>query len=129
MIAADTNVWVRYLTNDNPGQAQKVLRLFKRGDEVFVPKTVLLELEWVLRAVYGRPAASIHKAFVHMLGLPVVQVEQPEQVAHALALYHKGADFAYALHLAGSGQSVPFYTFDRKFRREAKKWGEAVVLL
>ncbi|MBI2839800.1 MAG: type II toxin-antitoxin system VapC family toxin [Acidobacteria bacterium] len=129
MIAADTNVWVRYLTNDNPGQAQKALRLFKRGDEVFVPKTVLWELEWVLRAVYHLPAASIHKAIVHVLGLPVVQVEQPEQVARALALYHKGADFADALHVTGSGQSVPFYTFDRKLHRQAKKWDEAVVLL
>lgn len=129
MMAVDTNVWVRYLTNDHPVQAQKALRLLKRGVDVFVPKTVLLEVEWVLRAVYRLPAASIHKALLAMMGLPTVQVEQPGQVAQALALYEEGLDFADALHLTGCGHSVPFHTFDKKLGGRARKLGEAVVLL
>jgi hypothetical protein len=48
MFAVDTNVVVRYLVNDNAAQAARARRLVERED-IFVPLTVLLETEWVLR--------------------------------------------------------------------------------
>lgn len=52
MIAVDTNVIVRLLTNDDPHQTEKVARLME-GNSVFISKTVLLETEWVLRVAYN----------------------------------------------------------------------------
>jgi predicted nucleic-acid-binding protein len=52
MIAVDTNVVVRFLTNDEPRQARRAANLFHR-EEVLLPRTVLLECEWVLRHAYG----------------------------------------------------------------------------
>lgn len=42
MIAVDTNVLVRYLTNDDQAQAQRTYALLARATRVFVAKTVLL---------------------------------------------------------------------------------------
>lgn len=126
MIAVDTNVWVRYVTNDDPDQAGRALLLLEEADGVFVPKTVLLELEWVLRAVYGLPPSSIHKALLHILGLPVVRPEAAGQVATALDYYAAGLDFADALHLAASEPVEAFYTFDARFVSRARKLGGRV---
>ena len=52
MIAIDTNLLVRLLTNDEPQQAARAIQLFKSGAEIFIGKTVLLETAWVLRSVY-----------------------------------------------------------------------------
>ena len=53
----DTNVLVRYVVEDDSGQLAAARRLIKRcvsdGQSLFVPVTVTLELEWVLRASFG----------------------------------------------------------------------------
>ena len=78
MIALDTNVWVRYVTNDEPDQAKRALAVLAGAEEIFVAKTTLLELEWVLRAAYELSAASIIRALRQILGLPNVQIEMPD---------------------------------------------------
>ena len=62
MIAVDTNVLVRLLVSDNPAQGKASHRLFACED-VFVPDTVLLETEWVLRAAFDLTPADICTAF------------------------------------------------------------------
>jgi predicted nucleic-acid-binding protein len=121
VIALDTNVWVRYVTNDDPVQARRAMAILAAADEVFLPKTVLLELEWVLRAVYDLPPRAIIKAMVQILGLPMVRSEQPEQVARALTWFRGGIDFADALHLAGSGAVEAFVTFDKALIRKGRR--------
>ena len=51
MIAVDTNILVRYLTNDDAEQAQLAIDLLNGSEHIWLPKTVLLETEWVLRSV------------------------------------------------------------------------------
>ncbi len=51
MISVDTNLLVRILTNDDPIQARRAVRIL-RSDDIYIPKTVLLETEWVLRHAY-----------------------------------------------------------------------------
>jgi len=57
MRAVDTNVIVRYLTGDDPAQADKARAVIGR-EPIFVPRTVVLEVEWVLRGVYGMPTST-----------------------------------------------------------------------
>ena len=61
MLAIDTNLIVRYLVGDDPGQAARARRLIDNND-VFICTTVLLETEWVLRSVYGFSAARCARA-------------------------------------------------------------------
>jgi predicted nucleic acid-binding protein len=74
MLAIDTNLIVRYLVGDDPGQAARARRLIDNND-VFVCTTVLLETEWVLRSVYGFSAAQCAKALSDFAGLPGVSLE------------------------------------------------------
>jgi len=120
MVTLDTNVWVRYLTNDDELQARRAMKLLERSEAVFLPKTVLLELEWVLRAAYRVKPVDIHRSLLHILGLPMVVAECAEQVAAALGFFAHGYDFADALHLASSDAVQTVYTFDEHFARKGK---------
>ena len=125
MSTFDTNLWVRYLTNDDPEQAARVVDLLRDEQSVFVPKTVLLELEWVLRAAYAIEPARIAYALRQLLGLPMVATETPEQVVFALAAFEQGLDFADALHLAAA-TDPPLFSFDQALVRKATELGFAV---
>jgi predicted nucleic-acid-binding protein len=120
MVTLDTNVWVRYLTNDDELQAQRALNLLEHSDAVYLPKTVLLELEWVLRAAYRIKPADIHRSLLHILRLPMVIAESITQMEAALEFYAEGYDFADGLHLAGSDMAQMLYTFDERFTQKGK---------
>jgi len=112
MIAVDTNILVRYLTNDDPQQARISANLLNSKEQIWLPKTVLLETEWVLRAVYGLKTDKILQGLLHILGLPNTIPEQAEEINFALEYYKQGMDFADALHLASSQSSECFYRTD-----------------
>ncbi|OGL47602.1 MAG: hypothetical protein A2161_15430 [Candidatus Schekmanbacteria bacterium RBG_13_48_7] len=117
MIGIDTNILVRFLTNDDPEQAQKVGVLLDNND-IFVPNTVLLETEWMLRYAYKITKIKILNSFNLLLGLPGLTVEDLDQVTIALSWYEKGLDFADAMHLATSQKYNQFATFDKELRKK-----------
>lgn len=119
MRAIDTNVVVRFLTADDPGQAKAARAVIETGD-IFIPTTVVLEAEWVLRAGYGFAAMEIAAGLRGLGGLAGITIEEPAEVAQALDWLGEGMDFADALHLARSGQCRAFVTFDRKLAKRAK---------
>ncbi len=120
MIALDTNVLARFYLNDEPAQAQIAARLLTE-EEVFVPKTVLLELEWVMRGAAQLPAAAIAKSMAHLLSLPNVHVEDSAAVRAAIRAMVQGFDFADALHAAASASVERFVTFDTKLVKRAAR--------
>ncbi len=116
MIAVDTNVLVRFLTGDDPKQAAIARSIFA-VEEVWIAKTVLLETEWVLRSVYAFSVEAIQNAFISLLGLPNVRVEDPAAVSAGLSLLGKKIEFADALHLQSRPAGVRFVSFDEASRR------------
>lgn len=128
MIALDTNVLVRFLTRDDVGQAEHAKRVIE-GSAVFLSKTVLLELEWVLRTAYGYGHDSVAAALRLVLGLPRVVVEDPLGVQRAFAWYMRGCDLADALHLAASGSAERFATFDKMLVRRARALDDAPAVI
>jgi predicted nucleic-acid-binding protein len=123
VIAVDTNVLVRVITNDDPAQASRAAKLLVRPDRVFVPKTVVLELEWVLRSGYGIDRQGIAAAIHRLQYLSNVEIEDDSIVALALAWYEAGMDFADGLHLASAGPGLDFATFDVALRKRARRLG------
>ncbi|MEA3467040.1 MAG: type II toxin-antitoxin system VapC family toxin [Thermodesulfobacteriota bacterium] len=119
MIAVDTNVIIRLLTQDDNEQFKKAKNFLKKN-EIFVPDTVLLETEWVLRFAYDFNAQDISSGLRKFLGLPNVHVQNVNAAAQALEWHDKGLDFADAFHLALSQHCTGIATFDRKFRKTAK---------
>ena len=82
MLAIDTSLIVRFLTGDDPAHAANTRRVIEAGG-VFVPRTVLLEAEWVLRAGYTVPPARVLSALRGFVGLPGVVVEDAALVRSA----------------------------------------------
>jgi len=123
MISVDTIILVRYVTNDDPDQARRAADLLAADVAVYISHTVLLEMEWVLRAAYQLERAAILTAFRQILGLPSIRVDHPALIALTLDRYERGFDFADALHLAGAGGATPLYTFDKRFARIAGREG------
>lgn len=127
MIALDTNILARFYVDDpgDPGAAKQrpiAYRVMTESPSLFVPITVVLELEWVLRAFYAFDAPQVIRVFEHLLGLAHVNTEEAGRVAAALPLTEQGMDFADALHLAGSAHCAALYTFDdRRFARRAAR--------
>ena len=119
MVAVDTNVLVRLVTNDNAAQAARAAAIFRAGP-VFIPKSVLLEAEWVLRFSYKLRTAAILRALRAVLGLENVAVEDPVTVVAALRFLESGLDFADALHVVSSSKAERFVTFDSRLVKRAR---------
>jgi predicted nucleic-acid-binding protein len=89
--------------------------------DVFVPKTVILELQWVLRYVAAQPESKVIECLAHLIALPGITVEDRDEIEAALSHSRTGIDFAGALHLAASKACSELLTFeDRGFARRAR---------
>lgn len=126
MIAIDTNVIVRFLVNDDPDQAQRARKLIET-EEVFLPTTVLLETEWVLRGAYKLPRAPLLEMLRAFLGLPNVVAQDLPPAITALEWAERGMDLADALHLASGAACSAFATFDRDLSNAARTVGAIPV--
>ncbi len=120
MRAADTNILVRLVTQDDPAQCERAIRFFDDGD-VYLPKTVLLELEWVLRYSYALDNTAIIGAIIAVLDMKRIFAEDEIAVREAIGLMADGVDFADALHLTSSSACKDLATFDRAFVKQAKR--------
>lgn len=118
MLAVDTNVVVRLLTDDEPVQAARAREIFER-ERVLLVKTVLLETEWVLRSLYAFERTRIADAFAALIALPNLVSEDTSAMADAIAWMRQGMDFADALHLASARPAGRFATFDRGLIKRA----------
>jgi len=129
MIGIDTNVLARFYVddpNDPDAERQRCLahKVLTESTSLFVPITVILELEWVLRAFYGFEQEDFVRVARHLLGLTHVTVEQWENVELSLGWHLQGLDFADALHLSGSQYCQSFVSFDdKRFAKRAQRLG------
>lgn len=126
MVAVDTNVLVRLLTNDAAAQAKRAAAVFG-ANTVFISKTVLMETEWVLRYSYELQRDAILHALRALAGLPNVVFEDEGQVLRALDGFAAGLDWADALHVASSARARRFVTFDDKLIKRAAGLGKPTV--
>ena len=128
MIGLDTNVLARYFVVEadadaaTESQRQAARQLIESGQVLFLPKTVALELEWVLRGYYGFAAPQVLAVFEVLLGHPSLSVEDRPAVVQALAGLRAGLDFADALHHASCRSCETIASFDdRGFARRIRQ--------
>ena len=127
MLAVDTNIVVRLLTEDDPQQAAAAKRIFSSGP-VWIPKTVFLETAWVLESVYSFKESAIQDAFSSLLGYENVYTEDATSMRDALALCGHGIELADAIHLTSRPPGTRFASFDRKLIRSANAAGVSNVV-
>ena len=120
MAALDTNILVRWLTNDDAKQCAIVVRLFdaaiNTGERLFVTVTVMLEVEWVLRAKYHFDRKKVTAALNALLDVTELEFQTESALEQALWLFKQtgSRDFADCLHIALVSQTGrgPLLTFD-----------------
>jgi len=126
LIALDTNLLVRLLTNDGPVQSAKVDAWLRENatarSPAYVDHIVLCELAWVLGTGYNYPRGDIHKAIAAVLLQEQLRVEAPAIVRQALALYETGPadfpDYLLAERARAAGFS-PVLTLDKTAAKTA----------
>lgn len=121
MPALDTNVLVRYIVQDDEAQLVAARRLIRKcvaeGQTLFIPVTVTLELEWVLRASFEYDKDEVLDALSSLFSAAELSFESERALEVALQLYRTGAaDFADCLHIALAAQAgeSPLWTFDKR---------------
>ncbi len=129
MTAVDTNVLVRIVVNDDPAQSARAAEFLRRQNRVFLAKTVLLEVEWVLRSAYRLGRREIHAILRGILAMGSAEVEDEAAVVQAMRWYEKGMDFADSLHIASAGPQRIFASFDRALQRRAGRIGISKIAL
>lgn len=123
MPALDTNVLVRYLIADDRKQFELAKQFIEEAitnETLFIPLSVSVELEWVLRSLYEIKKAMIITTFNSLLEAREIEFQEESAVEIALSLYtDSNADFADCLHVASAQTQgrVPLVTFDRKASR------------
>jgi predicted nucleic-acid-binding protein len=117
----DTNLLVRYLTEDDPSKANGVRRLLLRATQgelvLLIPSVVIAELVWVLQSFYKLDRGEIVPLLNAILRTRGVEVSDKAIVSDAIALYGDGAiDFidAWIVAFAKAADVRAVYTFDRK---------------
>lgn len=120
MIGLDTNVVVRYITQDEPRQAAAATRLFERTlspeNPGFVSLIGLCEICWVLGDLYAADRNRIHAVVEGLLGSKQIVVESTELVWKALRAWQgSAADFSDALigEVAAAHGAEKVATFDK----------------
>lgn len=127
MIAIDTNVLARfYCVDPDDAEAERQRPLARRvmveSRAIFVPLTVILEFEWVMRGFYRQTPEAFCLVMDHLLGMTHVTVERWELVKDAVELHRRGLDFADALHWVSSRHCRHLVSFDgRRFIRRARR--------
>jgi predicted nucleic-acid-binding protein len=124
MIGLDTNIIVRYLTQDGPMQSRKATEIIERRlseeNPGFVSIVAMVETVWVLERAYSVAAHEIAAAVERMLQIDVLIVENEQEVFTAMTALKKGqGSFADALITAlGARQGCSrTLTFDQKALR------------
>lgn len=119
MIALDTNLLVRYVTQDDASQLRRVERILEGADtaheDVLIPDIVVCELVWVLRYSYEQSREEVASVVERLLRVALFKFESRERLWLALGDYRSGkgdlSDYLVGRVARGMGASVT-YTFD-----------------
>ena len=128
MRGIDTNVLVRALVQDDAVQARSAAESLGSG-VVYIPVTVILELEWILRSRYDFSSTLIADAIDKLAHLENAIVGEQEAVIVAARRLRLGWEFADALHHALANGCDEFVTFDRSLARRAKRDATALTIV
>jgi predicted nucleic-acid-binding protein len=124
MIGLDTNILVRYLTQDDPGQSPRATELIERrlteDNPGFISVVAMTETVWVLERAYRLSNVRIAEVIERLLQTSVLVIENEAEVFAAMTVLQEGSgSFADALigELGDRAGCSVTLTFDQKAAR------------
>ena len=120
----DTNIFIRFLTNDIPQKADACEKIFKKAvakkETLFTTDLVIAEIVWVLESIYELQKEEVQDKVEKILNTPNLICPHRNLILSALTLYsEKNIDYidAYnALVLKDEG-IVELYSYDKDYDR------------
>jgi predicted nucleic-acid-binding protein len=121
MIGLDTNILIRYLTQDDPAQSAKATEILEHrltpNNPGFVSVVAMVETVWVLDRAYGLTNQEAAAAVERLLQVEVLAIESEQEVFTAMVALKQGrGSFADALiaELGVRAGCTRTLTFDQK---------------
>jgi uncharacterized protein len=120
-IFVDTNLFLRFLTNDVPAQADAVEELLRQAEQnrilLITNGMVIAEIVWTLESYYGLERGDIQSKVMAILNTPGLEMPESDLILKSIIWYgEKNVDFIDAYNAAWMGQEgiEKIYTFDQK---------------
>ena len=117
----DTNIFLRFLTNDDPKKALRIEALFQKAISGKIQLTtnhlVIAEIVWTLDSYYGLEKEDIASKIAMILNTPCLEIQQNSFIAEALAIYvGKNIDWidAYNATYMKYSHLKKIFTYDKK---------------
>ncbi len=117
----DTNISIRYLTNDDPAKADRVELLLDRAEKgeivLITTELVIAEIVWVLESFYGLKNTTIEPMIHAILATPGLKVINGSLVDKAIDYYvTHNIDFidGYISALMDQEKIDVIYSYDKK---------------
>ena len=119
MIGLDTNVLVRYITQDDKRQAALANSLIESLDDAspgFVTLVTVVELSWVLESAYNFTRQQFAEVMQTLMTVDTIKLDRAAVVASAVRIYAGSkADFSDCLieRLSANAGCEQTMTFDK----------------
>jgi predicted nucleic-acid-binding protein len=122
LLGIDTNLLIRFVTNDDVRQAKKVKQIFNEAEQnnksFFVSLAVTLEFFWVLESGYDLSQDDVLIALESMLGLSILEFERENELMTLLNIGKKGDLSDQLIGIIGQSEGCfTTLTFDKKASR------------
>ena len=118
----DTNIFIRFLTNDIPDKASACEKIFReaaeKNESLFTTEMVIAEIIWVLESYYELPKKEVQELVEKILITPFLLCPQKDLILDALAIYgDKNIDYidAYNASILREQGIMEVYSYDRHF--------------
>jgi predicted nucleic acid-binding protein len=123
----DTNIFIRYLTNDDPDKAEKVDKLLIKAGrgkvQLITTELVLAEVVWVLESFYGLKNFEIAPMIKAILATPGLETINGQLVENAVEFYvERNIDFidGYIAAVMGKRRITEIFSYDKKHLQRLK---------
>ena len=120
----DTNIFIRFLTNDIPEKADACESIFQKAAEknetLFTTEMVIAEIIWVLESYYELPKKEVQEMVEKILITPFLSCPKKNLILNALILYgEKNIDYidAYNASILKEQGIKDIFSYDRHYDR------------
>jgi predicted nucleic acid-binding protein len=121
-VFVDTNIFLRYLTKDDPAKYERCREIFKKAMQgelsLFTSEMVIAELIWTLLSYYRVPKAEVVEKVSIIIGTRNLHIVNKAIIADSLVLYgQKNIDYidAYNTVFMKSQGLEKIYSYDEDF--------------
>jgi predicted nucleic acid-binding protein len=122
VVFVDTNIFIRYLTGDDPVKYENCKNLFRKAVEgrisLLTSGMVIAEIIWTLQSFYKVPKEEVIEKVAVIINTPNLYITERNIISEALVIYsRKNIDYidAYNAVFMRHNKSKELFSYDEDF--------------